>query len=93
MNLDRPARKNQFDQTKSTLILDPQLRIRIPSVKWSQERFYWRDSCIYNMYDKEMNNVIEVSDEEQFAKGQNSRDLQVCSDVGDVETQIHGRDR
>src|ERR1700693_881249 len=35
-----------------------------------------------------MNNVIEVRDEEQFAKGQNSRDLQVCSDAGDVETQL-----
>jgi len=35
-----------------------------------------------------MNNVIEVNDEEQFAKGQNSRDLQVCSDARDVETQI-----
>jgi hypothetical protein len=35
-----------------------------------------------------MTNVIEVSDEEQFAKGQNSRDLQVCSDAGDVEAQF-----
>ena len=35
-----------------------------------------------------MNNVIEVNDEELFAKGQNSRDLQVCSDAGDVKTQL-----
>jgi hypothetical protein len=35
-----------------------------------------------------MNNVTEVNDEEQFAKGQNSRDLQVCSDAGDVEAQF-----
>ncbi len=38
-------------------------------------------------HDREMKHVIEVSDEEQFAKGQNSRNLQVCSDAGDVETQ------
>jgi hypothetical protein len=35
-----------------------------------------------------MNNVIEVSDEEQFAKGSKSRDLQVYYDAGDVETQL-----
>ena len=35
-----------------------------------------------------MNNVIEVSNEEQFAKCSKSRDLQVCSDAGDVETQL-----
>jgi hypothetical protein len=35
-----------------------------------------------------MNNVIEVSDEESFAKGQKSCDLQVRSDAGDVETQF-----
>jgi len=35
-----------------------------------------------------MNNVIEVSNEEQFAKGQDGRDLQVCWDVGEVETQF-----
>ena len=35
-----------------------------------------------------MNNVIEVSDEEQFAKGQDSRDLQVYYDAWDVETQF-----
>jgi hypothetical protein len=32
-----------------------------------------------------MNNVIEVSDEEQFAKCSKSRDLQVYYDAGDVE--------
>jgi hypothetical protein len=57
-------------------------------LKWSEERIYWPHSCIYNTYDKKMNNVIEVRDEEQFAKSQNSRDLQVCSDAGDVETQL-----
>ena len=35
-----------------------------------------------------MKNVIEVSDDEPLAKGQNSRDLQVCYDAGDVETQF-----
>jgi len=35
-----------------------------------------------------MNNVIEVREEEPFAKGQDSRDLQVCCDAGDVETQL-----
>jgi hypothetical protein len=39
-------------------------------------------------YDREMNNVIEFSAEEPFAKGQNSRDLRVCYDAGDVETQF-----
>jgi hypothetical protein len=37
---------------------------------------------------EEMNNLIEVSCEEPFAKGQNSRDLQVCYDAADVETQF-----
>ena len=42
-----------------------------------------------------MNNVIEVSDEEQFAKCSKSRDLQVYYDAGDVETQLmeYGSDR
>ena len=31
----------------------------------------------------QMTNIIEVSDEEQFAKGQSSRDLQVSSDARD----------
>jgi hypothetical protein len=35
-----------------------------------------------------MNNVIEISDEEQFAKGQDARDLQVCYEAGDVEAQF-----
>jgi hypothetical protein len=35
-----------------------------------------------------MYNVIKVSDEEQFAKGQKSRDLQVYYDAWDVETQF-----
>ncbi|HWW82866.1 MAG TPA: hypothetical protein VNZ26_04645 [Vicinamibacterales bacterium] len=35
-----------------------------------------------------MNNVIEVSDEEQFAKCSKSRALQVYYDAGDVETQL-----
>ena len=35
-----------------------------------------------------MNNVIEVSDEEQFAKCSKSRDLQAYYDAGDVETQL-----
>jgi hypothetical protein len=35
-----------------------------------------------------MKNVMKVSDEKQFAKGQSSRDLQVCYDAGDVETQF-----
>ena len=34
-----------------------------------------------------MKSVIEVSDEEQFAKGQGSRDLQVCHEATDVEIQ------
>ena len=34
-----------------------------------------------------MNDVIEVSDEEQFAKGQDTRDLRVCYDA-DVEAQL-----
>jgi hypothetical protein len=33
-----------------------------------------------------MNDLIEVSDEEQFTKCQKSRDLQVYYDAGDVET-------
>ena len=37
---------------------------------------------------REMSNVIKVSDEEQFAKGQKSRDLRVCYDAEDVETQL-----
>ena len=49
------------------------------------ERIYWPDSCIYNIQNSEMNNVIEVSDEEQFAKCSKSRDLQVYYDAGDVE--------
>jgi len=35
-----------------------------------------------------MNNVIEINDEEQFAKGQDSSDLRACHDAGDVETQL-----
>ena len=35
-----------------------------------------------------MNDVIEVSNEEQFAKGQDSRDLQVDYDAWDIETQF-----
>ena len=35
-----------------------------------------------------MNNVIEVSKEEPFAKGQNSRDLRVCYDARYLETQF-----
>jgi hypothetical protein len=35
-----------------------------------------------------MNNGIEVSGREPFAKGQKSRDLQACHDAGDVETQF-----
>jgi hypothetical protein len=35
-----------------------------------------------------MNDVIEVTDKEQLAKRQNSRDLQVGYDAGDVETQF-----
>jgi len=35
-----------------------------------------------------MNNDIEVSGREPFAKRQKSRDLQVCYDAGDVETQF-----
>jgi hypothetical protein len=35
-----------------------------------------------------MNNGIEVSGREPFAKGQKSRDLQVCYDAGDVKTQL-----
>jgi len=35
-----------------------------------------------------MNNVIEVSDEAQFAKCSRSRDLQFYYDAGDVETQL-----
>jgi hypothetical protein len=35
-----------------------------------------------------MNNVIEVSNEEQFAQCSKSRDLQICSDAEDVETQL-----
>ena len=37
---------------------------------------------------RKMSNVIKVSDEEQFAKGQKSRDLRVCYDAEDVETQL-----
>jgi hypothetical protein len=35
-----------------------------------------------------MNNVIEVSEEEPFAKGHNSRDLRVCYDARNLETQF-----
>jgi hypothetical protein len=51
-------------------------------VEWSKERIYWPKSCIYkhSTYDREMNNVIEVGDEEHFAKGQDSRDLRVSPD-------------
>jgi hypothetical protein len=35
-----------------------------------------------------MHDLIEVSDEEQFAKCSKSRDLQVYYDAGDVETQL-----
>ncbi len=35
-----------------------------------------------------MNNVIEINDEEQFAKGQDSSDLRACYDAGDVETEL-----
>ena len=35
-----------------------------------------------------MHGLIEVSDEEQFAKCSKSRDLQVYYDAGDVETQL-----
>jgi hypothetical protein len=35
-----------------------------------------------------MSDLIEVSDEEQFAKCSKSRDLQFYYDAGDVETQL-----
>jgi hypothetical protein len=35
-----------------------------------------------------MNNGVEVSSREPFAKGQKSRDLQVWYDAGDVEAQF-----
>ncbi len=35
-----------------------------------------------------MNNVIQVSDKERFAKGQDARDLQVCYEAGDVGAQF-----
>jgi len=35
-----------------------------------------------------MNNLIQVSDEEQFAKGQDAGDLQVSYEAGDVEAQF-----
>jgi hypothetical protein len=35
-----------------------------------------------------MCNVIEVSEEEPFAKGQNSRDVRVCYDARYLETQF-----
>jgi hypothetical protein len=35
-----------------------------------------------------MNKVIKVTNEEQFAKGENRRDLQVSYDTGDVEAQL-----
>ena len=35
-----------------------------------------------------MKHVIEVRHQEPFAKRQKSRDLQVCYDAGDVETQF-----
>jgi hypothetical protein len=35
-----------------------------------------------------MNNVIEINEEEQFAKGQDGSDLRTCHDARDVETQL-----
>src|ERR1700730_238240 len=60
-----------------------------PSVEWLEERIYWPKSCIYKHLNAgEMKTVIEVSDEEQFAKGQNSRDLRVCYDTRYLEPQF-----
>jgi hypothetical protein len=35
-----------------------------------------------------MNKIVETTDGGQFAKGQNSRDLQICYGVGDIEIQF-----
>jgi len=40
-----------------------------------------------------MNNAIEVSDAEQFVKGENSRDLQVSLDARDLTIQFMENDR
>jgi hypothetical protein len=40
-----------------------------------------------------MHEIIEDSDEDQFANGQSSRDLRVGSDAGEVETQLMKRSK
>jgi hypothetical protein len=41
-----------------------------------------------NILEREMSNSLDFGDGEQFAKGQDRRDLQVCYDAADVETQF-----
>ena len=54
---------------------------------WKRE--FVGSSLVYtNTRDRKMSDIIEVSDEEQFAKCSKSRDLQVYCDAGDVETQL-----
>jgi hypothetical protein len=54
---------------------------------WKRE--FVGSSLVYtNTRDRKMSDIIEVSDEEQFAKCSESRDLQVYCDAGDVETQL-----
>jgi hypothetical protein len=78
----------EFDQMKRTPTPDPYLKIRMPPVEWLEETFFGPSLVYANTYEREMKNVIKVSDEKQFAKGQSSRDLQVCYDARDVETQF-----
>src|SRR4029077_12116932 len=56
-----------------------------------RKREFIGSSIVYtNTRDRKMNDLIEVSDEGQFAKCQKSRDLQLHYDAGDVETQSMG---
>jgi hypothetical protein len=63
-------------------------RIFDPARMVGRENFIGPHLVYTITHGREMSNVIKVSDEEQFAKGQNSRDLRVCYDAGDVETQL-----
>ena len=60
----------------------------MPPVEWSEKTSIGSRLVYTKNWIREINNVIKVSDEEQFAKGQKSCDLQVYYDARDVETQF-----
>ena len=77
-----------FDQIERTLTLNPQKRMRTRQLN-SRKREFVGSSLVYTTTrDRTMNKAIGVSDEEEFVKGQSSRDLRAGLDASELEIQL-----